>query len=48
MTNLSEEERKELIWLLEAGEPIPERWRNRLFKNGPGSAVIGKEYRLVY
>jgi DNA modification methylase len=47
MATLSDEERKELIRLLNEGAPVPERWRHRLFPNG-GNESVGKEYRLVY
>lgn len=48
MNLLNERERKELIALIEAGEPIPEKWRGRLFPRSGRAAEIGKEYRLVY
>ncbi len=48
MTNLNNEERGELIRLLQAGEPIPTHWRGKLFPDGPQSVDIGKEYRLEY
>ena len=48
MTPLSEQEKREIIKLLEAGEPLPEKWRGRLFSSKTGISEIGKEYRLVY
>jgi len=38
MKPLNENERKELIALIEAGEPLPEKWRGRLFY-GSGSVL---------
>lgn len=43
MTKLTEQERDELIDLLQAGEPIPTHWRGKLFADGPQSVEIGKE-----
>lgn len=48
MTPLSEQEKREIIKLIEAGEPLPEKWRGRLFSSKTGISEIGKEYRLVY
>jgi DNA modification methylase len=48
MRLLSDSERKELIALIEAGNPLPEKWRGRLFLGSGRTAEIGKEYRLVY
>lgn len=45
---MTESEKAELIRLIEAGEPIPERWRARLFPGSARGTEIGKEYRLVY
>jgi hypothetical protein len=48
MNRLSERERKELMRLIEAGEPLSEQWRQRLFPDARRLPEIGKEYRLVY
>ena len=48
MTPLSEQEKREILKLIEAGEPLPEKWRSRLFASKTGISEIGKEYRLVY
>jgi DNA modification methylase len=48
MRPLNESERKELIALIEAGEPLPEKWQGRLFPGSGYAPEIGKEYRLVY
>ncbi|NLX25055.1 MAG: site-specific DNA-methyltransferase, partial [Lentisphaerae bacterium] len=48
MAKLTDDERSELIRLLQAGEPIPAHWRGKLFADGPQSVEIGKEYRLEY
>jgi site-specific DNA-methyltransferase (adenine-specific)/adenine-specific DNA-methyltransferase len=48
MKILSDSERKELIALIEAGGPLPEKWRGRLFPGSGRAPEIGKEYRLVY
>lgn len=48
MSQLTEQERKELIRLLQAGERIPMQWRAKLFPGGTQSVEIGKEYRLEY
>ncbi len=48
MTALAENEKHELIQLIEAGKPIPESWRHRLFPNRGSTAEAGKEYRFVY
>lgn len=48
MARLTDDERSELIRLLQAGEPIPAHWRGKLFADGPQSVEIGKEYRLEY
>lgn len=48
MRPLSDIERKELIALVAAGEPIPEKWRGRLFPATSRTPEIGKEYRLIY
>jgi len=48
MNRLTEQERNELIRLLQAGEPIPAQWRGKLFPGGSQSVEIGKEYRLEY
>ena len=48
MPPLTEQDRTELIRLLQAGEQIPANWRTKLFPGGPQSVEIGKEYRLEY
>ncbi len=45
---LTEQDRTELIRLLQAGEAIPPHWRGKLFPGGAQSVEIGKEYRLEY
>ena len=48
MPYLTDEDRTELIRLLQAGEPIPAQWRGKLFPGGPQGVEIGKKYRLEY
>ena len=48
MTPLSEKERREIIKLIEAGEPSPVTWQRRLFSSKSSTAEIGNEYRLIY
>ena len=48
MNRLTEQDRIELIRLLQTGEPIPAQWRGKLFPGGMQSVEIGKEYRLEY
>ncbi len=48
MNRLTEQDRIELIRLLQSGEPIPIQWRGKLFPGGMQSVEIGKEYRLEY
>ena len=48
MPRLTDQDRTELIRLLQAGEQIPAQWRGKLFPGGPQSVEIGKEYRLEY
>ncbi len=48
MPQLTEQDRTELIRLLQAGEAIPSHWRGKLFPGGSQSVEIGKEYRLEY
>lgn len=48
MIPLTEQEKREIIKLIEAGEPLPDKWRIRLFPFRGSVAEIGKEYRLVY
>ena len=48
MQPLTESERRELTSLLDAGNPLPEKWRQKLFTSGNRDAEMGKEYRLVY
>lgn len=45
--SISAEQKKELVRMIEAGGPLPEVWRHRLFPKGR-EPEIGKEYRLVY
>ena len=46
--SLSDRDKNELMRLIEAGEPLPEKWRSKLFSDSSRSTEIGKEYRLVY
>jgi 16S rRNA G966 N2-methylase RsmD len=48
MHSLSEAEKQELIRRLNAGEPIPEKWKSRLFPGSENGEPIGKEYHLAY
>lgn len=48
MTSLTDAEKRELTQLIEAGKPLPEKWRHRLFATTDRAQEIGKEYRLVY
>ena len=48
MSRLTEAEKKTLCALIEAGEPLPEKWRVRLFPGSSRAQGIGKEYRLEY
>jgi hypothetical protein len=48
MSVLSENEKNELFRLIEAGQPLPEKWRARLFPGAGRTVEIGKEYRLEY
>ena len=48
MPLLTDQDRSELIRLLQAGEQIPAHWRGKLFPGGVQSVEIGKEYRLEY
>ena len=45
---LTQNERRTLARLIEAGEEIPSVWRAKLFPEAPHSVEIGKEYRLEY
>jgi adenine specific DNA methylase Mod len=45
---LSDNDISDIVKHLEAGEPLPEKWRGRLFPDSGRAAEIGKEYRLVY
>jgi site-specific DNA-methyltransferase (adenine-specific)/adenine-specific DNA-methyltransferase len=45
---LTENERRTLARMIEAGEEIPSVWRAKLFPEAPHSVEIGKEYRLEY
>ena len=48
MQRLSEAEKLDLLRRIQAGEPLPEPWRERLFPASGRTAEIGKEYQLVY
>jgi hypothetical protein len=48
MTPLSKQDKREILKLIEAGESLPEKCRNRLFSSKTSITEIGKEYRLVY
>lgn len=48
MTQLTNAEKAELSSLLDAGHPLPDKWRHRLFPGAANTAAYGKEYRLVY
>jgi len=48
MSRLTDAEKKTLCALIETGEPLPEKWRYRLFPGAARSQEIGKEYRLEY
>jgi DNA methylase len=44
----TEAEKHELARLIEAGDPLSEKWRRRLFPDSGNTPETGKEYRLVY
>lgn len=46
MPPLSENEKNELLRLIEAGRPMPEKGRGRLFPGAGRTVEIGKEYLL--
>jgi DNA modification methylase len=48
MSRLTDAEKKTLCALIEAGQPLPERWHHRLFPGAAQAQEIGKEYRLEY
>ena len=48
MQRLSEVAKLDLLRRIEAGEPLPDTWRERLFPGGGRTAEVGREYRLVY
>ncbi len=48
MNPLTDSEKYELTRLIEAGEPLPDKWRRRLFPDAGRTQEVGKEYRLVY
>lgn len=48
MSSITEPEKRELLKLIEAGEPLPAKWRVRLFPGSLRTPEAGKEYRLVY
>ncbi len=45
---LNDNDKRELMRLLEVGEQLPEKWRGKLFPDSGRVPEIGKEYRLVY
>ena len=48
MNRLSERERKELMRLIEAGEPLAEQWRQRLFPDAAACRRPARSIGLVY
>ena len=48
MQAFTESEKNELLKLLSEGNPLPQKWRARLFPGSATSPESGKEYRLVY
>ncbi|MDL1888646.1 site-specific DNA-methyltransferase [Nitrospirales bacterium NOB] len=48
MTPLDDNEKRELLKLIETGEPLLEKWRGRLFPASLRTSETGKEYRLIY
>lgn len=48
MNSMTEAEKQELIRRLNTGEPIPEKWKSRLFPGSECGEPIGKEYHLAY
>lgn len=48
MLSLTDAEKQELIRRLNTGEPVPEKWKSRLFPGSESGAPIGKEYHLAY
>ena len=47
MTALTPSERRELTRLIESGEPLPEKWRGRLFPRTERKPSIGRKYPLI-
>ncbi len=46
---MNDDDRKRIIELLEAGKPIPEIYKSRLFPSGDKEYIeVTKEYQLVY
>jgi hypothetical protein len=43
MPTLTEQDRSELIRLIQSGEQVPAQWRGKLFPGGQQSVEIGKE-----
>lgn len=46
--SLSADEKRELLRLIEADQPLPAHWRARLFPGSAQALEVGKEYRLEY
>lgn len=45
---LNPDEKRELLRLIEADQPLPAYWRARLFPGSAPALEVGKEYRLEY
>lgn len=45
---LNSDEKRELLRLIEADQPLPAHWRARLFPGSAQAREVGKEYRLDY
>ena len=46
--SLNADEKRELLRLIEADQPLPAHWRARLFPGSAQALEVGKEYRLEY
>ena len=46
--SLNADEKRELLRLIEADQPLPAHWRARLFPGSAQALEVGKEYRLAY
>lgn len=46
--SLNADEKRELLRLIEADQPLPAHWRARLFPGSAPALEVGKEYRLEY